>query len=206
MSDRARRLFRKARPGGFTLMEMLVTLVLISFATMLMFQMLGSYRIASERVRGQAGNIDRQALFQAWFRDSVHGLYAAPNLRFVGDAAQFTATTLNPLYAPEGSPIAVAWSLRENGQGGAEIVYSEDGRERWHLPLQGDGEVEFTYIDAGWRASDAWPPKLGKVNPEALPAVVGLVRRHDDGDRPLLVAVLGPLEPPRRLYGEEELQ
>jgi len=30
--------------------------------------------------------------------------------------------------------------------------------------------------------------------------------RYKDGDRPLLVAVLGPLEPPRRLYGEEELQ
>ena len=59
-------------------MEMLVTLVLISFATMLMFQMLGSYRVARERVQAQAGLIDRQALFQAWFRDSVHGLYAAP--------------------------------------------------------------------------------------------------------------------------------
>lgn len=95
------------RSPGFTLMEMLVTLVLISFATMLMFQMLGSYRIASERVRGQAGHIDRQALFQSWFRDSVHGLYAAPNLHFIGDAAHFSATTLNPLYAPEGSPIAI---------------------------------------------------------------------------------------------------
>ena len=194
------------KASGFTLMEMLVTLVLISFATMLMFQMLGSYRIANDRVRSQAGQIDRQALFQAWFRDSVHGLYAAPKLRFVGDPAQFTATTLNPLYAPEGSPVAVAWALRESAEGAAEIVYSEDGRERWRLPLQGGGEVEFTYIDATWRATETWPPKLGKVNPEGLPAVVGLVRRFADGDRPLLVAVLGPLEPPRRLYGEEELE
>ena len=41
-----------SRPGrtaaGFTLMEMLVTLMLVSFATMLMFQMLGSYRIGLE--------------------------------------------------------------------------------------------------------------------------------------------------------------
>ena len=191
---------------GFTLMEMLVTLVLISFATMLMFQMLGSYRIANDRVRGQAGNIDRQALFQAWFRDSVHGLYAAPRLHFVGDPARFSATTLNPLYAPEGSPTPIAWSLRADADGAAEIVYAENGVERWHLPLQGGGEVEFAYFDAGWRETDAWPPKLGKVNPEALPAVVGLVRRFDDGDRPLLVAVLGPLEPPVRLYGEEELK
>ena len=191
---------------GFTLMEMLVTLVLISFATMLMFQVLGSYRIANDRVRGQAGNIDRQALFQAWFRDSVHGLYAAPKLHFVGDPARFSATTLNPLYSPEGSPTPIAWSLRADAEGAAEIVYMENGVERWHLPLQGGGEVEFAYFDAGWRETDAWPPKLGKVNPEALPAVVGLVRRFEDGDRPLLVAVLGPLEPPARLYGEEELK
>lgn len=202
---------RHSRPctraqSGFTLMEMLVTLVLISFATMLMFQMLGSYRIASERVRGQAGNIDRNALFQSWFRDSVHGLYAAPKLHFVGDPAHFSATTLNPLYAPEGSPTPIEWSLRENEAGVAEIVYAEEGREHWHLPLQGGGEVEFAYFDAQWRETDAWPPKLGVVNPEAIPAFVGLMRRFEAGDRPLLVAVLGPLEPPKRLYGEEELE
>ena len=33
-----------------------------------------------------------------------------------------------------------------------------------------------------------------------------LIRRFEDGDRPLLVAVLGPLEPPIRLYGGEELK
>lgn len=191
---------------GFSLMEMLVTLMLISFATMLMFQMLGSYRIANDRVRSQAGELDRQALFQEWFRDSVHGLYAAPRLHFVGDPAQFTATTLNPLYAPEGSPMRIGWSLRSNEGGFAEIAYAEDGVEQWHLPLQGGGEVEFAYFDGEWRETDTWPPKLGKVNPEALPAVVGLVRRYDDGDRPLLVAVLGPLEPPKRLYGDEELK
>ena len=194
------------KASGFTLMEMLVTLVLISFATMLMFQMLGSYRIARERVQSQSGLIDRQALFQDWFRDSVHGLYAAPKLHFVGDPAQFSATTLNPLYAPEGSPTAIEWSLRADDSGAAEIVYAEDGREQWHLPLQGGGEVEFAYFDAEWRETDTWPPKLGKANPEALPAVVGLISRFEDGDRPLLVAVVEPLEPPIRLYGGEELK
>jgi hypothetical protein len=57
-----------------------------------------------------------------------------------------------------------------------------------------------------------WPPKLGKVKPEALPALIGLVRGSGDGasdgngDSTTLVAVLGPLEPPVRLYGEEQLE
>ena len=186
-------------------MEMLVTLMLISFATMLMFQMLGSYRIANERVRSQAGQIDRQALFQAWFRDSVHGLYAAPNLHFIGDREQFTGTTLNPLYGPEGSPSRIGWSLRQAENGVDEIVYTEGGREQWRMPLQGAKEVRFTYFDADWRESPTWPPTLGKVKLDALPAIVGLVRVGEDGDRPLLVAVLGPLEPPLRLYGVEPL-
>lgn len=198
--------------SGFTLMEMLVTLMLVSFATMLMFQMLGSYRVARERVQAQAGGIDRRALFQDWFRDSVHGLYAAPKLYFEGTPGGFSATTLNPLFGPEGSPTGIGWSLRANDQGETEIVYAEAGRERWQLPLQGQDDVRFTYFDAEWRQSDVWPPKLGKVKPEALPALIGLVRGSGDGasdgngDSTTLVAVLGPLEPPVRLYGEEQLE
>ena len=191
--------------GGFTLMEMLVTLVLISFATMLMFQMLGSYRIANERVRSRAGDIDRQALFQAWFRDSVHGLYAAPKLHFVGTRDRFTATTLNPLYAPEGSPTAIGWELRPAQAGGSEVVYSEDGVERWSLPLQGTGEVRFMYLDERGKENAVWPAALGEVNPEGLPALIGLVRNDGGRDRPMLAAVLGPLVPPERLYGNEQL-
>lgn len=201
------------RPGGqrgaqrgFTLMEMLVTLVLVSFATMLMFQMLGSYRIALERVGAQAAGIDREALFQAWFRDSVHGLYAAPRLRFIGDATRFSATTLNPLHAPEGSPTALAWELHRSDDGGFEIAYVEEGRERWRLRRRDPAPLRFAYYDADGNALDAWPPSRGKVNPEALPALVGLVRDDNGVDRPLLAAVLGPLEPPKRLYGDEQLE
>ena len=196
----------KRSASGFTLMEMLVTLILISFATMLMFQMLGSYRIASERVGAQAGEIDREALFQAWFRDSVHGLYAAPNLHFVGDESGFSATTLNPLYAAEGSPSPIAWELRASDSGAMEVAYVEGGVERWSMPVRAAGRLRFAYYDEAGAVTDAWPPKLGKVNPEALPALVGLVREDAEREKPLLAAVLGPLEPPKRLYGEEQLE
>jgi general secretion pathway protein J len=192
------------RRGGFTLMEMLVTLMLVSFATMLMFQMLGSYRIARERVQAQAGGIDRQALFQAWFRDSVNGLFAGPEYRFVGDKQGFSAVTLNPLYAAEGSPSRIAWSLRQVEGARTAIAYAEDDRERWTLPLEGS-EAEFAYVDEAGKEADAWPPKRGLVKPEALPAMVVLRRRVRDGDDPLVAAVLGPLEPPERLYGDEQL-
>lgn len=186
-------------------MEMLVTLILVSFTTMLMFQMLGSYRIANQRVQAQSGLIDRRALFNAWFRDSINGLFAAKDLEFAGTAMRFGGTTLNPLYASEGAPTVIEWRLvREPGQ--MQVVYFENGVQRWRQALQGNSDAHFAYVDADGKSQDDWPPKLGKRTPGELPAVIMLVREGQDTAQPLAAAVLGPLLPPVRIYGYEELQ
>jgi general secretion pathway protein J len=194
------------RSRGFTLMEMLVTLMLVSFATMLMFQMLGSYRIARERVQSQSGLIDRQALFQDWFRDSVHGLFIADGLQFTGERTRFRGTTLNPLFAPEGSPTLVQWTIEDDGDRAA-IAYAEDGVERWRVRLARADVASFAYLDEAGKQSATWPPARGLVDAKpSLPAVVVLSRTM--GGREILqaAAVLGPLKAPVRLYGEEELE
>lgn len=194
------------RPGGFSLMEMLVTLMLVSFATMLMFQMLGSYRIARERVQGQSGLIDRQALFQDWFRDSVHGLFIAEGLQFTGERTRFRGTTLNPMYAPEGSPTEVQWTIEDEGDR-VSIAYVEDGRERWRVRLARADVAQFAYIDEAGKESPTWPPERGLRDARpSLPAVVVLSRTMGGREVLQASAVLGPLKPPVRLYGEEELK
>lgn len=189
---------------GFTLMEMLVTLMLVSFATMLMFQMLGSYRLANERVRVQSGGIDRRALFHAWFRQSVHGLYIADGLEFGGDGDRFRGTSLNPLYAVEGVPTVIEWRLLRAGDG-VWIAYLENGSERWRQPLASGG-ARFVYLDAEGRRQDAWPPRgFGlKDNIPTLPASVLLLQGRDGDARSLVASVLGPLEPVLRLTGDED--
>ena len=194
------------RPAGFSLMEMLVTLMLVSFATMLMFQMLGSYRIARERVQGQSGLIDRQALFQDWFRDSVHGLFIAEGLQFTGERTRFRGTTLNPMYAPEGSPTQVQWTIEEEGDR-VSIAYVEDGRERWRVRLARADVASFAYIDEAGKQSPTWPPERGLTDARpTLPAVVVLSRTLGGREVLQASAVLGPLKPPVRLYGDEELE
>ena len=192
----------RPRNRGFTLMEMLVTLVLVSFTTLLMFQMLGSYRIARERVQAQSGTIDRKALFQAWFQDSVRGLYITNGLTFSGGVDQFRGTTLNPLYGEAGAPTAIAWRL--GGADGARwIAYIEDGRERWRRPLSGTDRSRFVYVDAAGKAHDAWPPKLGKQDDEpTLPAQVAFVREGNGVRQTIVGAVRGPLRPVVRLIGQ----
>lgn len=190
--------------GGFTLMEMLVTLVLISLATMLMFQMLGSYRIARERAQAQSGQIDRQVLFAGWFRSSVQGLFIDHGLTFEGTSDNFEGTTLNPLYAPGATPTLVRWELRDAATG-PEIVYIENGQERWLQPLARTRAARFAFLDEEGKQHEAWPPKLGKQD-ALLPSVVLLLREGAGGaEQADAAAVLGPLKPVPRLTGEEEV-
>ncbi|MES2857701.1 MAG: hypothetical protein V4704_00795 [Pseudomonadota bacterium] len=181
--------------AGFSLMEALVTLMLISFVSLLMFQMLGNYRIAKERVVAQSGIIDRRALFSAWFRDSIRNLYAIRDIPFRGDARRFTGVTLDPANGDIGAVTEIGWSLRPRREGGWEMRYSESGSVRWSAPLADAGRVSFGYVDGEGEIHDSWPPELGLA--EGLPAAV-VLRRGGRGDTrapPLMAAVRGSLKP-----------
>lgn len=194
------------RHRGFTLMEMLVTLVLVSFATLLVYQMLGSYRIARERAMARSGGVDRQVLFESWFRASVQGLFIDNTLSFSGDRTAFSGTTLNPLYAGEGVPVEVQWRLAEREGGGREIIYSENGSERWRVTLAGAASAYFVYLETSGKPDYRWPLEDAPPTPPTLPAVIALVREDEAGtDRALAASVLGPLEPVLRLHEREEL-
>lgn len=184
-------------------MEMLVTLVLVSLATMLMFQMLGSYRVANQRVQAQSGVIDRSALFHAWFRDTVGGLYIVEGEEFSGDRDGFRGISLNPLFAGEGAPTEVEWRLSRE-EDVSWISYSEGSRQRWGGPLIGSSQAHFLYIDAGGSVHESWPPVQGLRSPASLPAQVALVRDSTTTPQTLVAAVMGPLEPVLRLIGQDE--
>lgn len=190
------------RAAGLTLMEMLVTLVLVSLATLLMFQTLGSYRIAKDRVAAQSGTIDRRALFDAWFRDSIRGLYATRRHAFKGDARSIEGMTLAPAFSPGGAGIVLGWSLDEAGPGEWRIRYAEDGKQRWQLALAATRDARFGYLDESGKLHDRWPPALGEQLP--LPAAVVLTRvAPDTGERVVVAAVRGSRKP---VYAVSELE
>lgn len=184
---------RTGSPAGFTLMETLVMLVLVSFAVLLMFQMLGTYRIARERFIAQSGHVDRQALFDAWFADSVHGLYPVEGEDFSGDGRRFAGTTLNPLYASAGAPVAVEWSLDRAADGAWSVSYAEGGKARWILPMADATDVRFVYLDGAGAERERWPPPQGIQG--GLPGGIALVRDTAAGERARIASVRGPLEP-----------
>lgn len=184
---------RPARGGsmrGFTLMETLVMLMLVSITALLMFQMLGSYRIARARFVAQSGEFDRQSLFDAWFADSVRGLHAVPGQVLQGTATSFSGVSLNPLFGPPGAPARVEWTLQRTPAGDWTIRYVEDGTERWTLPLADAGQARFAYLDGDGKVGDVWPPASGMQ--DALPVSVALLRGDGDASRVQLATVRGP--------------
>lgn len=195
---------KRRAPGaaGFTLMEMLVTLVLVSFATMLMFQTLGSYRIAKQRVFAQSGVIDRAALFDAWFRESINGLHATKRLAFDGDARSLSGMTLGPAFSLAGAGIPMRWTLEERRGGGWWILYAENEEQRWELEFANTRRARFGYLDAAGKVHDTWPPALGVQ--EQLPAAVVLRQTAADGvERVVVAAVRGSRKP---VYSVSELE
>lgn len=182
------------RAAGFTLMETLVMLVLVSFAVLLMFQMLGAYRIAGERTAAQAGNIDRQGLFDAWFMDSVRGMHALQDQPMQGSKTGFSAVTLNPLYGSPGAPTTVRWELVSKPGEDTVVRYSEAGEPRWQLPLRDAERSHFAYVDEQGEMHDRWPPQQGLQ--VGLPTSVALLTGGDAVVARLrLASVLGPLQP-----------
>lgn len=178
--------------GGFTLMETLVMLMLVSMAATLMFQMLAGYQAAQRRVAGQAELLDRSALVHAWFVETARGLHPSRVTPLKGEPDTFSGETLNPLLATPGAPTRFTWAL-ETVEGETRLVYSEGGKTQWSLPLRDAAEARFAYAAPDGRLHDQWPPALGQQ--QALPTALALMIGSGPAERVWLAAVLGPLEP-----------
>lgn len=181
----------RPRSGGFTLLETLVTLMVMGLAAMLMFQMLDAYRIAQRRVATIAGDMDRAGLFEAWLLETVQGLWPVADQPLRGDGQTFEGVTLNPLYGSPGAPTRFSWEIVEEPQA-VFVAYSEDGEQRWRLPMDGDG-ARFAYFDTSGKAHPQWPPPQGSH--PLLPAGIALIRGDEDLSRVRFASVRGPLAP-----------
>jgi len=180
------------RAAGFTLMETLVMLLLVSLATAMMFQMLGSYRVARERFLIQGEQIDTRELSESWWADSVRGLHPVGSQPLSGTVGGFESVTINPLFGPRGTAAEIGWLLEQDTAGTWVLAYSQDGSERFAVALPEVERARFVFIDSEGAVHDGWPPALGEQT--GLPGAVAIERTDYDGRRSVRVAsVLGHL-------------
>lgn len=142
-------------PRGFTLLEMLVVILLVSLLASLMMQgfiyMSGTYQTVERRqLRAQ-----QQELFEGWLRDSIHGIVNGvdgtwgKDNQFSGDSASFSGISLGSLAGePSGTPIKIVWSLeKKNAQ--TLLRYGE-------APLTGGAMTWYTLKEWPSTVSASW--------------------------------------------------
>ena len=170
---------RPPRARGFTVMEMLAVLALVSLIGTLLVQGLGFFAARYDAVKRKHRAADSSALWQHWFATTVGGIVpvGVRARRFRGDASTFAGTTLQPLAGEGGVPTVVRWTA---AVGGSAVVYQEEGLAAaeagpiaWRLPLAEERGLSFQYADrqGGWH--DAWPTRAAPL--EWTPALIRLV-------------------------------
>jgi prepilin-type N-terminal cleavage/methylation domain-containing protein len=175
--------------AGYTLLEVLITLVIIGLISGLLFAGLGGAARQSLALADKAGRLERAALTSDWWRVGVDSILPAGKgdpVTLSGTPTSLTANMAQTLHARPGSPRLVTWSIVKIGNG-ATLHYSGDDTQ-WDLARTQNKDARFAYLtEAGeWKSSWAEP------NPPRLIALL------DFFDAPILAtprSKIAPLEP-----------
>lgn len=112
-NERRHRARRFARPTGLTLVETLVSFVILGFLSTLILQAVGFFAARYEGVQRVHRVAALESLQQNWFATSVQGFipYGVETRRFEGHHNYFEGITLEPLNAQPGTPVTVTWFI-----------------------------------------------------------------------------------------------
>ena len=201
--------------GGFTLLETLVTLVVVSMIVVVLMQALQQALALRARLLRYEAHARTSTLQEAWFRDTVRA--AIPDIPDAlgspeGTTEVFAFVTAAPL---TGDGLArVSWVL-VGVDGGFALEYASDDGTRLRIldgPLQ---EPAFAYMDGAGGWHEAWNQEIALGDqplpareqdpppPVPLPRMVRLHAVTADGELTWLVPVLSEPLPPEVLRPED---
>ncbi len=179
-----------AAQSGLTLMETLVTLVIVSLVAGLVAE--GLYQIArAERsLEGLQLQSRLASLHERWAVDAMEGLVvrsADDKDAFQGDAKSLSGTsTLLPVLADTGAEAFRLWLKPLDGQAGTalqlELPHRRQLAELMRWPLT---DLSWVFVDDGGQTLKQWPPEP-LWRGQSLPRTIEL--RSADGQRVLLLA------------------
>lgn len=184
--------------GGFTLLETIVTLVIVSLIVVVLMQALQqSLGLRTRVLRFERGT--RMATLQEqWFRDSVaSAIVDLPDAlgTMQGDGDALALVTAAPLQGD--GPARVGWSLRPEGDAQA-LVYEAAGGTPIRV-VGGLRDAAFSYLDADARWRPAWRQEAGKP---PFPRMVRLAATTSTGQLLWLVPIAVDGREPRILRPE----
>lgn len=123
-NERRPRPQRGAPPFGLTLVETLVTFVILGFLSTLILQAVGFFAARYDGVQRVHRVAALESLRQNWFATSVQGFipYGVEARRFEGHHNYFEGITLEPLHAQPGTPVTVTWFITDDAVRYAESL------------------------------------------------------------------------------------
>ncbi len=142
---------------GFSLLEVLVTLVILSMIATVMMQSLSQVLDLRERMLRNERDARIAGLEERWFRESIGAAVAdLPDGAgaFRGDARSMRFLGLDPL---DGAGLAVVEWRIEAVPTGTQLEQRQ-GRKAWRLQGVHDAKTGFRYLDAAGRWQSRWPP------------------------------------------------
>lgn len=152
---------------GFTLLEILVVLILLSLILTMVFQIFSFILNINERSAQLQIKQKQQQLQISWFRKSSSALhpdnidYPTP---FIGNRSEFKGISLAALDKPIGVPTIIKWKIiNYHNKNILRYYFNENKDVFWDIMIWEKGEGKFLYKASNNRWYETWPPnKFGK--------------------------------------------
>ncbi|MFZ4791966.1 MAG: prepilin-type N-terminal cleavage/methylation domain-containing protein [Candidatus Competibacteraceae bacterium] len=159
---------RQLLTAGFTLLEMLVTLVIVSLLMALLMQTLLYALQLRTRILEQQWQQQAVVLQEYWFRSSSAALAPGkkdrPEVVFAGDRTGFQGLSLAPLLGDLGVPIRIEWRLETDAKGVTLRYRQGEDSPGWIIAQWEGAQAGFGYRDEAGQWGERWPPSALAVS------------------------------------------
>ena len=147
-------------PHGFTLLEMLVVLVLISLISMLLLEGVSYVLHLRSGFLTQLEDSQKGTLQEYWFRSTVSAIvtdYRDGEFIFKGEKRELSGLTIASLDNVTGMPSPFAWQLKY-ANGVMTLHYKNSRGESWEIARWLGAQGHFRYMAADGKWHTKWPP------------------------------------------------
>lgn len=164
---------------GFTLVEVMVVLSLVSLISVIVLQMMTILLKSYDQISRMEGQSALESMRNNWFRGSVNAMVASldQEFEFRGARKLVSGYTTSPLMGRQGMLTSISWEIREDATQ-STLWYIEHSKRPLQISTWDNARAEFSYrgLKSGW--VEAWPPS--ELPEGVLPHRVKLTIHPDD--------------------------